>query len=149
MEEGPLHERALKLLGAFGLSTNVNDRMDTFSKGMKQKVLLIAGIIHNPKIIILDEPLSGLDANAVILVKELITRLSQEGKTIFYCSHMMDIVEKVAHRILLIDKGSIIADGSFESLKQNHSDTLESIFSKLTGHGDSSTETDAIINAFD
>lgn len=149
MEEAVLHDRARKLLMAFGLATNGDDRMDTFSKGMKQKVLLISGIIHNPKIIILDEPLSGLDANAVIMIKELIMRLSQEGKTIFYCSHMMDVVEKVSDRILLINKGEIIADGTFESLKQNHSDTLERIFSKLTGREDSSTETDAIINAFD
>jgi len=149
MEEAALHDRARKLLSAFGLSVNVDDRMDTFSKGMKQKVLLIAGIIHNPKIIILDEPLSGLDANAVIMIKELIIRLSKEGKTIFYCSHMMDVVEKVSDRILLINKGEIIADGTFESLKQNHSDTLERIFSKLTGREDSASETDAIINAFD
>jgi len=111
-------------------------------------VLLIAGIIHDPKIIVLDEPLSGLDANAVIMIKELILRLSKEGKTIFYCSHMMDVVEKVSDRILLINKGEIIADGSFESLKQNHSDTLERIFSKLTGREDQANETDAIINAF-
>jgi ABC-2 type transport system ATP-binding protein len=149
MEESALHERAEKLLTAFGLGNNKNDRMDTFSKGMKQKVLLISGIINNPKIIVLDEPLSGLDANAVIMIKELIMRLSQEGKTIFYCSHMMDVVEKVSDRILLINKGEIIADGSFESLKQNHSDTLERIFSKLTGREDQSSETDAIINAFD
>ncbi len=149
MEENALHERAEKLLSAFGLGANKNDRMDTFSKGMKQKVLLIAGIINNPKIIVLDEPLSGLDANAVIMIKELIMRLSQEGKTIFYCSHMMDVVEKVSDRILLISKGEIIADGTFESLKQNHSDTLEQIFSKLTGREDQSSETDAIINAFD
>src|SRR5476651_1533536 len=149
MVEAPLHDRAKKLLAAFGLALNTDDRMDTFSKGMKQKVLLIAGIIHNPQIIILDEPLSGLDANAVIMIKELILRLAKEGKTIFYCSHMMDIVEKVADRILLINKGEIIADGTFESLKQNHSDTLEQIFSKLTGREDSSSETDAIINAFD
>ena len=116
---------------------------------MKQKVLLTAGIINNPKILILDEPLSGLDANAVILVKELITRLSKEGKTIFYCSHMMDVVEKVSDRILLISKGEIIADGTFESLKQNHSDSLEQIFSKLTGREDSGVETEAIINAFE
>ena len=138
----------VQMLTAFGLATNADDRMDTFSKGMKQKVLLIAGIIHNPPIIILDEPLSGLDANAVIMIKELIMRLSHEGKTIFYCSHMMDIVEKVADRILLINKGEIIADGTFESLKQNHSDTLELIFSKLTGGSNSANETDAIINAF-
>jgi ABC-2 type transport system ATP-binding protein len=149
MEDAMLHDRARKLIAAFGLAANIDDRMDTFSKGMKQKVLLIAGIIHNPKIIILDEPLSGLDANAVIMVKELIMRLSKEGKTIFYCSHMMDIVEKVADRIMLINKGEIIADGTFESLKQNHSDTLEKIFSKLTGRQDSENETDAIINAFD
>ncbi|RKR81170.1 ABC-2 type transport system ATP-binding protein [Mucilaginibacter gracilis] len=149
MEEAVVTERAQKLLGAFGLGSNLNDRMDTFSKGMKQKVLLISGIIHNPQIIVLDEPLSGLDANAVITVKELIVRLSQEGKTIFYCSHMMDVVEKVSDRILLINKGEIIADGTFESLKQNHSDTLEQIFAKLTGRDTSSHETDAIMNAFD
>lgn len=149
LEEDVLTERAQKLLTAFGLGANLNDRMDTFSKGMKQKVLLISGIIHNPRIIILDEPLSGLDANAVIMVKELITRLSAEGKTIFYCSHMMDVVEKVSDRILLINKGEIVADGTFESLKQNHSDTLEQIFAKLTGRDESSHETDAIMNAFD
>lgn len=149
MDEITLHDRIRKLVAAFGLSVNIDDRMDTFSKGMKQKILLISGIIHNPKIIILDEPLSGLDANAVIMIKELIMRLSQEGKTIFYCSHMMDVVEKVSDRILLINKGEIIADGTFESLKQNHSDTLERIFSKLTGREDQANETDAIINAFD
>jgi ABC-2 type transport system ATP-binding protein len=149
MEEAVVTERAQKLLGAFGLSSNLNERMDTFSKGMKQKVLLISGIIHNPQIIVLDEPLSGLDANAVITVKELIVRLSQEGKTIFYCSHMMDVVEKVSDRILLINKGEIVADGTFESLKQNNADTLEQIFAKLTGRDTSSHETDAIMNAFD
>ncbi|MEO6522682.1 MAG: ABC transporter ATP-binding protein [Mucilaginibacter sp.] len=149
MEQDVVTERSQKLLGAFGLTANLNDRMDTFSKGMKQKVLLISGIIHNPQIIVLDEPLSGLDANAVITVKELIVRLSQEGKTIFYCSHMMDVVEKVSDRILLINKGEIVADGTFESLKQNHSDTLEQIFAKLTGRDTSSHETDAIMNAFD
>ncbi|WP_462264080.1 ABC transporter ATP-binding protein [Mucilaginibacter sp.] len=149
MEEGHLQERARRLLNAFGLGNNLNDRMDTFSKGMKQKVLLISGIIHNPQIIVLDEPLSGLDANAVILIKELIQRLSQEGKTIFYCSHMMDVVEKVSDRILLINKGEIVADGTFESLKQNHADTLEQIFAKLTGREENAGEADAIINALD
>ncbi|WP_295767418.1 ABC transporter ATP-binding protein [uncultured Mucilaginibacter sp.] len=148
MEDEQLYSRASRLLTAFGLGNNKDDRMDTFSKGMRQKVLLISGIIHNPQIIILDEPLSGLDANAVIMIKELIMRLSQEGKTIFYCSHVMDVVEKVSDRILLINKGEIIADGTFESLKQNHADTLERVFAKLTGRDESDNETDAIINAF-
>lgn len=125
--------RMEKMLQAFGLGPNMHSRMDTFSKGMRQKVLLIAGLLHDPSIIILDEPLSGLDANSVIIVKELISRLAKEGKTIFYCSHMMDVVEKVSDRIVLINQGSILADGSFETLqKQMGAGSLERIFSQLT-----------------
>lgn len=76
-------ERMLKMLAAFGLEANKDQRMDTFSKGMRQKVLIISGLLHNPGIIILDEPLSGLDANSVIIVKELISKLAKDGKTIF------------------------------------------------------------------
>ena len=147
MDEDHLHERAIKLLTAFGIGDNVNQRMDTFSKGMRQKVLLISGIIHNPEIIILDEPLSGLDANAVIMVKELISLLSREGKTIFYCSHMMDVVEKVSDRILLINNGEIVADGTFEELRQHHGATLEKIFARLTGKEENSHEAEDVLNA--
>lgn len=147
MEEEKIAERAMKLLNAFGIGGNADQRMDTFSKGMRQKVLLISGIIHNPKIIILDEPLSGLDANAVIMVKELIALLAKEGKTIFYCSHMMDVVEKVSDRILLIANGEIIADGSFEDLKAGGDETLERIFAKLTGKEESSREANDVLDA--
>ncbi len=147
MAEPDIFERATKLLRAFGIEANANQRMDTFSKGMKQKVLLISGIIHNPEIIILDEPLSGLDANAVIMVKELISLLSKEGKTIFYCSHMMDVVEKVSDRILLINNGQIVADGSFDELKQHHGATLEKIFARLTGKEENSHEAEDILQA--
>src|ERR1035437_2220202 len=97
-------ERAGRMLDAFGMGGNMDQRMDTFSKGMKQKVLITSGLLHNPEIIILDEPLSGLDANSVIIVKELIDKMAKSGKTIFYCSHMMDVVEKVSDRIILIDE---------------------------------------------
>jgi len=149
MEEQLIAERATKLLAALGLAEQLHKRMDTFSKGMKQKVLLASGIIHNPKILILDEPLSGLDANAVITVKELIARLAQEGKTIFYCSHMMDVVEKVSNRILLINEGTIVANGSFEQLKQEHGTSLEHIFAKLTGQADAADGAAQIISAFE
>ncbi len=149
MDSEQVKERSFKLLEAFGLKDNANQRMDTFSKGMRQKVLLISGIMHNPQIIILDEPLSGLDANAVIMVKEMISLLAKEGKTIFYCSHMMDVVEKVSDRILLINNGTIVANGTFNELKENHGDTLEKVFSKLTGKENAgSTEAAAILNAF-
>ncbi len=132
MEANLIEERMVKMLDSFGLSDNIDQRMDSFSKGMRQKVLLASGLLHNPSIVILDEPLSGLDANAVILVKELLQRLKQEGKTIFYCSHMMDVVEKVSDTIVLIDKGTILANGTFDQLRGDSGQSLEQIFSKLT-----------------
>ncbi|WP_367210246.1 hypothetical protein [Sphingobacterium sp. R2] len=108
---------------------------------------MISGIIHNPQIIVLDEPLSGLDANAVIFVKELISLLAKEGKTIFYCSHMMDVVEKVSDRILLINQGSIIADGTIEELKTEANESLEHIFAKLTNSGSNTLDVSNIIRA--
>jgi ABC-2 type transport system ATP-binding protein len=143
------NERILKMLKAFGLENNINDRMDTFSKGMRQKVLITSGLLHNPDIIILDEPLNGLDANSVIIVKELLSKLAKEGKTIFYCSHMMDVVEKVSNRIILINDGTIVADGSFEELKEKQGDTsLERIFAELTAKDSLSAAAEELIKAF-
>ena len=136
LADNVVEERSRRMLTSFGLMENINQRMDSFSKGMKQKVLITSGLLHNPSIVILDEPLSGLDANAVILVKELLQALKQEGKTIFYCSHMMDVVEKVSVRIVLIDQGAIIADGTITELRAGGNDSLEQIFSRLTSGGD-------------
>lgn len=148
MEENLIRERAKQMLGYFGLSQHIDQRMDTFSKGMRQKVLLTSGLLHNPKIIFLDEPLTGLDANTVILVKEIIDRLAKEGKTIFYCSHMMDVVEKVSDRIILINDGKIIADGSFDELQAIEGGSLESVFSKLTGNIDTANQADEFLKSF-
>ncbi|RPE12208.1 ABC transporter ATP-binding protein [Chitinophaga lutea] len=147
MEDAVIEERATRMLGAFGLLENKDQRMDTFSKGMRQKVLITSGLMHNPQIVVLDEPLSGLDANAVIIVKEILALLKREGKTIFYCSHMMDVVEKVSDRIVLINEGSIVADGTFEQLKQAEGDTLEKIFAHLTGEQNLTSVADAFVHA--
>lgn len=136
LEDAVIEDRSSKMLESFGIINNMHQRMDSFSKGMKQKVLITSALLHNPSIVILDEPLSGLDANAVIMVKELLQVLKKEGKTIFYCSHMMDVVEKVSDRIVLIDKGTIVADGTFDELRKDSSDSLEKIFSKLTASED-------------
>ena len=150
MDETLCIDRINKMMNAFGLHDNLNQRMDTFSKGMRQKVLLASGLLHNPDIIILDEPLSGLDANSVIIVKELISKLAKEGKTIFYCSHMMDVVEKVSDRIILIDNGTIVADGSFEELKQQQGNqSLEQIFAHLTAKDSLGKASDDLMSAFD
>lgn len=137
LETDPIEEKATELLRLFALYDQRDDRMTTFSKGMKQKVLLISGILHNPEVIFLDEPLSGLDANAVILVKEILSQLKNAGKTIFYSSHIMDVVEKISDRIVLINKGTIIANGTFDELKsQRETGSLEQIFNQLTGNNE-------------
>ena len=132
-------ERIERIFGAIGMSGNLNQRMDTFSKGMKQKVLIASGLLHNPEIIILDEPLAGLDANSVIVIKDLINRLAKDGKTIFYCSHMMDIVEKVSDKIVLIDEGVIVANGTLAELRAKlGNNSLEHMFASMTaGEGGS------------
>ena len=134
LEDNLIASKSNDLLRLFDLQDKANTRMTSFSKGMKQKVLLISGFLHNPEIIFLDEPLSGLDANAVILVKEILAQLKIAGKTIFYSSHIMDVVEKISDRIIIIDKGEVKADGTFEELKNNaHQGSLETIFTSLTG----------------
>jgi ABC-2 type transport system ATP-binding protein len=126
--------KARRLMAKFGLEEVYFDRISSYSKGMRQKVLLISSLLHNPDILFLDEPLSGLDANSVMIVKEILAALAAEGKTIFYSSHIMDVVEKISSRILLLNGGRIVADGSFEELReQSHERSLEQIFNDLTG----------------
>jgi ABC-2 type transport system ATP-binding protein len=143
-----LQARIGHLLTFFGMEKHADQRMDTFSKGMKQKILIISGIINNPDILFLDEPLSGLDANSVILVKELLIRLAKDGKTIFYSSHLMDVVEKISDRIILINNGVVLADGSFETLKTENAETLEKLFAQLTGNESTEFNTDVLNKAF-
>lgn len=143
-----VEERSRSFLAPFGLVDRMDERMDTFSKGMRQKVLITSGLLHNPSIVILDEPMSGLDANAVILVKELLQMMKQEGKTVIYCSHMMDVVEKVSDRIILINEGRVVADGTISELRQGGDDSLEKIFAKLTVGENGGTGAEGFASAF-
>lgn len=140
-------KKATKLMELFGIAGSYNSRISSYSKGMKQKLLIISSLLHNPDILFLDEPLSGLDANSVMVLKEILSKLAAEGKTIFYSSHIMEIVEKISHRILLIDKGQIIANGTFEELKEKCSEgSLEEIFNQLTGFNEHEKIADEFIN---
>lgn len=126
--------KAKKLMRIFEIEEVYNSRMTSYSKGMRQKVLIISSLLHNPDILFFDEPLSGLDANSVIVVKEILKQLALQGKTIFYSSHIMEVVEKISNRIVLIKDGSIVADGTFEELKEKSKEgSLEEIFNNLTG----------------
>ncbi|MBL7857186.1 MAG: ABC transporter ATP-binding protein [Cyclobacteriaceae bacterium] len=147
LDSTQIERKAKELLQLFELGNYTDSRMTTFSKGMRQKVLLIAGMIHNPAILFLDEPLSGLDANAVILVKEILAQLKLSGKTIFYSSHIMDVVEKISDRIMVINKGEMIANGTFQELNaQAHSGSLEKLFTELTGNTEHQSTAGQFIN---
>lgn len=142
-----MERKALELLRLFQLSEYAHARMTTFSKGMRQKVLLISGLLHNPDVIFLDEPLSGLDANAVVLVKEIIRQLANDGKTIFYSSHLMDVVEKISDRIIIINQGQIIADGTFAELQHQRPESLEQLFAELTGNEGQTSVAEEFVHA--
>ena len=126
-------KKAYELMDILGIKDAYNSRISSFSKGMKQKVVIISSLIHNPDILFLDEPLSGLDANSVMVLKEIMLSLKEEGKTIFYSSHIMEVVEKISDRIVLLNDGNIVADGNFEDLKERvHEESLAQIFNQLT-----------------
>ena len=134
VEEDILQARIRGMLETFGLTSDRVSRLDTYSKGMRQKILIAAALVHNPDLILLDEPLSGLDVNAAMLIKGLIAALAAEGKAVLYSSHVLDVVEKVCNRVVIIDQGSLIAEGSPEELRATTGKTtLEEVFRKVTG----------------
>ncbi len=133
MEYERVDYKAKSLMELFGVGEVYHSRIASYSKGMRQKLLIISSMLHNPDILFLDEPINGLDANSVMIFKEILAQLAAHGKTIFYSSHIMDVVEKISSRIILLHGGNIVADGTFAELKnQNHEGTLEEIFNELT-----------------
>lgn len=140
-------EKAQKLMEEFELGEVMHSRISSFSKGMKQKVLIISSLLHNPDLLFFDEPLSGLDANSMMIIREMLAQLAAQGKTIFYSSHIMDIVEKISNRIVLIVKGTVVADGSFEELQEmSEEGSLSGIFNQLTGFTDHMSRSERIIS---
>ncbi|QQE78278.1 ABC transporter ATP-binding protein [Alicyclobacillus sp. SO9] len=137
MDEGSADRKAKLLMDTFDLHAVYDTRISSYSKGMRQKVLLISSLLHNPDILFLDEPLSGLDANSVIVVKDILAQLARQGKTIFYSSHIMEVVQKISNRIILLNNGGVVADGTFEELSQQSNETsLEELFNEITGFND-------------
>ncbi|MFZ1731015.1 MAG: ABC transporter ATP-binding protein [Bacteroidota bacterium] len=138
------------LLELFDILHAKDQRMTEFSKGMKQKVLICSALIHRPDVLFLDEPLNGLDANAAMIVKELLKRLAQQGKTIFFCSHILDVVERICTRIIIIDKGQQIISGTAKSIVEDtDSNSLEDAFSRITGVRDTDDLTTDFLAALD
>ena len=130
-----LPERIDDLLKLFGLYDRRNYLLEGYSRGMKQKILIAAALIHDPPILFLDEPTSMLDPRAALMVKDLIKKLADSaGKTIFICSHILPVVEELCDRIGIINQGRLVALGTVdEIIAQTQTKTLEEAFIAITG----------------
>jgi ABC-2 type transport system ATP-binding protein len=137
LPEKQLSRKIDDLLHLFSLDAHKHQSIASYSKGMKQKIMLIAALLHNPDIIILDEPLSGLDVSSVLIVRTLLKSLAAEGKSILYSSHVLEVVEKICNRVPVIHKGRLVADDSVENLRNlMQLPSLEEIFTQLVQHED-------------
>ena len=126
LSEAQIRERMGTELRSFGLEADKDKPMGVLSKGTKQKVCWISALLHDPEVLVLDEPLNGLDVETVAYVKEMMRRRAQEGRTIFYSSHLIDIVEKVCTRIAVIHAGQIVSVGTVgEVVAASGSSSLE------------------------
>lgn len=122
-------ENIKKYAKMFEIEDNLNDTIDSFSHGMKQKVALISALAHNPKVLIMDEPFVGLDPKAVFDVKEVMNEMIKEGKIIFFSTHILDVAEKLCSRVAIIKKGELIKVGKMDEIKGDKS--LEKVFLEL------------------
>jgi ABC-2 type transport system ATP-binding protein len=123
-----------ELLELFGLTEARHQRLAEFSKGMRQKVVITAGMMHRPDVLIFDEPMDGLDANTAMVMKELLRKLAAQGRTIMFSSHILEVVERICTRIVIINQGKFVVSGtSAEICAREGVTSLDQAFGKLTG----------------
>lgn len=113
----------------FEMEDKLNDTIDSYSHGMKQKIVLISALAHDPKILIMDEPFVGLDPKAVFDIKEVLNEMVKEGKIVFYSTHILDVAEKLCSRVAIIKNGKLVKSGSMKDIKGDKS--LENVFMEL------------------
>lgn len=146
ISEKILEEKIEKFMSFFSLSEDMHSSISSYSKGMVQKVLISSALLHNPDILFLDEPLSGLDVETSLIIKDLVKKLSKEGKIIFYCSHILEVVEKICSRVIIIHKGKIVANDSVENLRDLMKlPSLDEIFNQLVIQVDSERIADDVV----
>jgi ABC-2 type transport system ATP-binding protein len=127
-----LEQKIDRFLHLFGLDVDYHATLSSFSKGMRQKILLSAALIHNPRLIILDEPVSGLDVGTALVLRAVVRALAADGRIIFYSSHELETVEKLSTRVIILRAGRIVADDSASRLRElMAAPSLEDVFSQL------------------
>jgi len=127
-----LDQKISDLLHLFNLHSDRHTLISSYSKGMKQKILISAALLHNPEVLIFDEPLSGLDVTSALVLKNLVRALAGQGKIILYSSHVLEVVEKVCSHVLILRRGVMVANDSVEHLRElMETPSLEDIFAQL------------------
>src|SRR5271154_4465589 len=140
LDERDIERKATQMLKLLGLESWRYSPISFYSKGMKQRVLIAAALMHNPKLLVFDEPLSGLDVVSARLFKDLLQELAAQGKAILYISHVLEVVEQVCDRVIVIAKGRILADAPPSELKESLAlANLESVFAQLVRQQDTQT----------
>ena len=130
-------ERIAKYVDLFELSQAFDNKMQTYSHGMKQKMTIMAALVHEPKLWILDEPLTGLDPQSIYQVKECMKEHAAKGNVVFFSSHIIDVVEKLCTRIAIIKKGQIVYENSMQGVLKEHPEGLEEFYMKtIRDNGD-------------
>jgi len=137
LEEQIIERKANQMLKLLGLESWRYSPISFYSKGMKQRVLIAAALMHNPRLLVFDEPLSGLDVVSARLFKDLLQELAAEGKAILYISHVLEVVERVCDRVIVIAKGKILADAPpAELAKLMQLSSLQDVFAQLVQQDD-------------
>jgi ABC-2 type transport system ATP-binding protein len=148
LPERLIEHRANHLTDILGLASWKHTQMSLYSKGMKQRILIAAALLHNPQLLIFDEPLSGLDVVSARLFKDLLIELAANGKSVLYISHVLEVVELVCDRVLILAKGKLLANASPAELKASmQSGNLESVFSRLVSQEDTRAKAKALVDS--
>jgi ABC-2 type transport system ATP-binding protein len=143
----PLETRIDQLLNLLSLHEHRYSPISSYSKGMKQKILISAALLHNPDVLVFDEPFSGLDVTTGLIFKNLIKALAREGKAILYSSHVLEVVEKVCTRVVILRKGCVVANDSVARLRDLMAlPSLEGIFSQLVMQEDTEKIAEDIVD---
>lgn len=147
MPERELLKKIDSLLMLFSLHPARHGTISSYSKGMRQRILLIAAIMGNPDIFIFDEPLSGLDVTSALIFKNLVQALGRQGKLVFYCSHVLEVVEKVCSDVLILRQGVVIAQDSVANIRKILGESLENTFLHLVDNVDTMSVARDIVDA--
>jgi len=148
LDETTLGDRVRTFLRIFGLDQDMHGPIASYSKGMRQKVLISAALLHNPDVLLLDEPLSGLDVTTALIIRDLIRKLAAENKMIIYSSHVLEVTEKICTKVIILNKGEVVANDSVENLRHlMHLPSLADIFSQLVLHEGTGAVADRIVAA--